>query len=73
MAIGDDMITFKADGENSEFFDGYSIGWGKPNQDEEMNLTGEATYNEDYDFVYFKVLRKLDTSDIEHDYLIQLD
>ena len=35
MGWGDDMITFRADGDNSSFIDGYSIGWIKPRVDSE--------------------------------------
>ena len=73
MGRGDDMITFKANGDDSTFLDGYSRGWRTPGVDDKMNLTGETTYSADKNEVYFKVKRKLDTGDADNDFLIQLD
>ena len=73
MGFGDDMITFMADSDESEFVDGFSRSYWVPGVDNEQNLTGEFVYNSELEEVYFKVLRKLDTGDTDDDYLIQLD
>ena len=53
MGYGDDMITFKADGDDSEFLDGNSRSYWIPAVDDQQNLSGEFVYDREQEEVYF--------------------
>ena len=53
MGYGDDMITFKADGDESEFLDRNSRSYWIPAVDDQQNLSGGFVYDRELEEVYF--------------------
>ena len=71
METGGDIIRFTASGDNSEFLDEYSLGYRPPGRDQQRDLT--ASFEVVNGEVKWTATRKLDTGDLENDYVIPLD
>ncbi len=70
-----DMITWSAKNGVGRVYDSYSVGYGKPKEDDVQNVELDSTpsFNKSEDRVSFVTRRKLDTGDAGNDFVVRLD